>query len=371
MTAYSASMLMGYLGCEASSIRINHIYVRSLPMKRKYIIAILLIAFALAFLGIYFLFFDTSSLVFLDNEKVIGGSNFWGKTLVVSQKGDVYINSGSLSKEGNYGVKNVRQYNLHVANNFVQIYDGKDAVNANISGNGGCIVTGTHKVYLFKNDDEYYKTPQLLCEGYTQAFLSSGSTVHLLDENGDLGFIIINSPDDFIKIGGNVKKFLVVEKHENNLILALTDDHKLYFLSRDETLNDCQSYLDNIADFDCLVPHIHRLVFSLLDVDGNASYLMGDYDLTYESISDTKFTTTGKSIAKVASYDGGIAMIDTKNDLMLYGSYFNHDGEWSYESPDLKGESYQNNVTTVISGNNSFYIIKEDGSLICCYKKLL
>ena len=125
-------------------------------MKKKIFFAVISFIIVLSLGAIfYFNFFDTSGLVYLDkNEQIKYFDSEWNTLSVVSETGNCYITGERLTNEKNYGIGNIRKYNNHPLNQYVQIYDKGDAVSMNINQYGGTIITKTNDVYVFLNGND-------------------------------------------------------------------------------------------------------------------------------------------------------------------------------------------------------------------------
>ena len=112
--------------------------------------------------------------------------------------------------------------------------------------------------------------------------------IYVLSENGDFGYVTVDKPDDFSLIGQNVTAFKVVSKNSSDSIFALTNDQRLYILEPDETIQNSEKYIDNIVNFDVLVPHMHLCVLSIVDKKQDAYVSMRDSGVTYDCFSDKR-----------------------------------------------------------------------------------
>lgn len=329
-------------------------------MKKKIFFAVISLIIVLSLGAIfYFNLFDTSGLVYLDkNEQIKYFDSEWKTLSVVSETGNCYITGERLTNEKNYGIENIRKYNNHPLNQYVQIYDKGDAVSMNINQYGGTIITKTNDVYVFLNGNDSYRTPTYLCSGYTEAVLGDESKIYLLSKNGNFGYVTVDKPDDFSLIGQNVTAFKVEYKKSPDSIFVLTKNHNLYILKPNETIQSSQNHIDNILDFDVLVPHGNLCVFSIVDDKRDAYVFMRDCELTYDNFSNISlFQKAGKNISSVTSYDSGIAMMYENGDVALYGSDFD-------ESPDnieFTGEIVFSDVKAAFGGYKNLVLIKSNG----------
>lgn len=329
-------------------------------MKKKILFAVITFIIVLS-LGVIFYFnlFDTSGLVYLNkNEQIKYFDSEWKTLSVVSETGNCYITGERLTNEKNYGIENIRKYNNHPLNQYVQIYDKGDAVSMNINQYGGTIITKTNDVYAFLNGNDSYRTPTYLCSGYTEAVLGDESKIYLLSKNGNFGYVTADKPDDFSLIGQDVTAFNVEYKKSPDSIFVLTKNHNLYILKPNETIQSSQNHIDNILDFDVLVPHGDLCVFSIVDGKRDAYVFMRDYELTYDNFSNINlFQKTGENISSVTSYDSGIAMMYENGDVALFGSDFD-------ESPDdmeFTGDIVLSDVKAVFGGYKNLVLIKSNG----------
>lgn len=328
-------------------------------MKKK--IIILIISIAVLSLGylIYYNFFDTFGLVCLqDNENIVYVSKEWRTVAGVSDTGNCYI-GGHISEDENYGVDDIRKFKNYPYNKYVSIYDKGDAKSVKLEHNGGTIITENNEVYIFLNNNETYRTPKYFCKGYTSAVVGYNSKVYMLSENGDLVRADINAPENVEFIGNNVKEFNVTYKDDVESIFALTNDNKLYIINTDEQIENSKKYFENIYDFDVLVPHGNLCVLSLLDNNNNAYVLMDDYNITYEDIINTSsdFKKAGENVSSVTSYEKGIAIIDDKSNVSLYGS----DLDDVFDKLEFQGEVVFDDVKSVFGGAELLIIIKNNG----------
>ena len=330
---------------------------------KKVLIPIFSALFIAAFL-FWFFVLDTTGVVCLeDKSDVKYFSSVWHPYCVVSGSGDCYIGGDNLTKDKNYGVENIRTFNNTFNVNlidaeYVRIYDKGDAVYAKITRYGGAIITENNDVYVFLNGNEKYRTPTYLCTGYESAIVGNDSNVYLLSQNGVLEYIDINNPDKKRFIGDNIKKFDYERKSNIYSIFALTNDNKLYIINPDEQIENNEKYLSDITDFDILVPHEALCVFTYVNTKGTAYFLMDDLEIDYNDLNDSSFFwRRGKNIKSVTAYDGGIAMLDDKGDLYLYGDDFHYPDGMREFNEDL----VFSDVAAVFGGTDTLAILKTDG----------
>lgn len=325
------------------------------------LISTLLISMVFAF---HYNNFDTKGVVYLENKYDIKYLCVHGRRYcAISNSGNCYIGGGELRENSNYGVENIRTYNNFQNVNsdkssFVRIYDKGDAVYAKITPYGGAIITENNDVYVFLNGNEKYRTPTYLCTGYESAIVGNDSKVYLLSQNGVLEYIDINNPDKKRFIGDNIKKFDYERKSNIYSIFALTNDNKLYIINPDEQIENNEKYLSDITDFDILVPHEALCVFTYVNTKGTAYFLMDDLEIDYNDLNDSSFFwRRGKNIKSVTAYDGGIAMLDDKGDLYLYGDDFHYPDGMREFNEDL----VFSDVAAVFGGTDTLAILKTDG----------
>lgn len=333
---------------------------------KKRITAIIIIAVSSAIvlsLGIfgYINLLDTSGLIFMgEDERIVYFSSFFKQMAVVSDKGNCYLRGQSLTEEQNFGFDKIRQYNnndLWNMDKYAELYDKGDAVSIDINSYGGTIVTKTNDVYIFVNGNESFKTPAYFCSGYSRALLGGGERVYLLWENGKLGYVTLDKPDDFTLIGEDVSSFKVVERNRSDSVFALTNDHRLYILKPDEKIENSIKYIEKTVDFDILLYGMNTSILSIIDENQDAYLFMHDSGLAYDDFADKDlFQKTGENISSVTSYGEGIAMITENGDLALYGS----DAAGLPEN-QFSGEVVFTDVKAVFGGTSALEIITANG----------
>ena len=306
---------------------------------------------------------DMSKLVYMDDEEEF--ADISRGTLMfcaVSDKGNCYVNGARAEKNFNYGLDNYSAYNHADPDKWVQIYGGGDAVSVDMFSDdmGGCIFTGNHDVYLFLNRSDTYKTPTYYCSGYVSADKLNDETLYMLSENGDLETRSLSDPDNQAVIGNNIKKFCL-DKKDEMVIFALTEDNRLYITKNGEAITAQTPYIDHIIDFDYYYYSSKYGVLSLLTDDNTAYAVIGNHELSYDALSDESIRVKcGQNIISVSSYNGGIAMLDNNADVKLYGTQINDvDGDLAFQ-----GESVFHDVRSVSGEFMSICIIKQDGSLL-------
>lgn len=324
-------------------------------MKKKIVVVCVSLLFAVALCFVfYFNFIDTLGLKYMgENESIVYFDSEWNTYSVVSSDGNCYITGERLTNDKNYGIDNVRKYNNHPINRYVRIYDRGDAAFISINQFGGAIITNTDDVYVFLNNSKIDKTPTLICSGYSNAVVGDNERIYLLSKTGEFGYVTADNPNEFLLIGTNVTSFNVVNKGSVDSVFALTGDHRLYILEPDENIDNNKKYINNIYDFDVLVPHSDLCVLSVIDNKKDAYILMRNNDVTYDNFSDIhQFQKTGENVYSVTSYDRGVAMMYDNGDVALYGSDF--------EIPDnleFHGDVLFSNTKEVFGGYNSLVLI--------------
>lgn len=335
-------------------------------MRFRIIIAVIVILV----IGLAFFCYNPFGLDYMNsNEHIVFCSKNWRYTMaVVSDRGNVYLNSGRLEESQNFGIEDTHKFNCHNPKKYVEIYSKENAQVVSLTNYGGTIITNQKDVYIFQNGNSQYRTPTYILTGYSQAMLWDNDTLYLLSDSGDFGYIHIDKPDDFRIIKSNVKKFVIAEKGKETMAFVLSNNERLYFLKQAELMDNNENYIDGIVDFDILVPHSQLLIFSCLNTHSEASFLMGDYDLSFDDLNNSHyhFTKTGDNMVSVVSYGRGIAMLDNSHRVYLYGNDLDGSGDgWSF-SPDLefKGDQIAENVDSVFGGYLNLDIIKQDGEFI-------
>lgn len=344
-------------------IGITENYGRQTMKKRITTIIIVVSSAIVLSLGIfgYINLLDTSGLIFIgEDERIVYFSSSFKQMAVVSDKGNCYLRGQSLTEEQNFGFDKIRQYNnndLWNMDKYAELYDKGDAVSIDINSYGGTIVTKTNDVYIFVNGDESFRTPAHFCSGYSRALLGGGKRVYLLSENGRLGYVTLDKPDDFTLIGENVSSFNVVERNSPDSVFVLTNEHRLYILEPDEKIENNVKYIEKTVDFDILLYGINTCILSIVDEKQDAYLFMHDSGLTYDNFADKDlFQKTGENISSVTSYGEGIAMINNNGDLALYGS----DAAGLPEN-QFSGEVVFTDVKAVFGGTSALEIIMANG----------
>ena len=330
---------------------------------KKVLIPIFSALFIAAFL-FWFFVLDTTGVVCLeDKSDVKYFSSVWHPYCVVSGSGDCYIGGDNLTKDKNYGVENIRTFNNTFNVNlidaeYVRIYDKGDAVYAKITRYGGAIITENNDVYVFLNGNEKYRTPTYLCTGYESAIVGNDSKVYLLSQNGVLEYIDINNPEKTHIIGENIRKFNYVSKDDVFSIFALTNDNDLYIINPDEQIENNKKCLSGMTDFDVLIPHGDLCVFGYVNMEGETYMLNGDVGISYDTFTDeSAYIKTGENIHSVTAYDSGLAMLDDKGNLSLYGDDFHSSDNY----PEFNGEVVFTDVEAVFGGYRVLAILKNNG----------
>lgn len=306
---------------------------------------------------------DTTKLVYMDeDEKFVDIGRGYNMLCAVSDQGNCYVNGMRAEKNTNFGLEDYITFNHASPEKWVQIYGNEDAVSVDMFSDcgGGCIFTANHDVYLFLNGSEAYRTPTYLCSGYVSADKIDNTALFLLSEKNELVQCSFSDPTDCYVIGKNVKKFRL-GKQNDITIFALTEDNKLFILKNGEELTAQTPYIDHIIDFDFYLTSSQYCVLSLLTDDHMAFGVMGNYELSYEVLSNEDIRIPYDiDIVSVTSYSGGIAMLDKNADVKIYGTQItNSSGGW-----DFRGESVFHNVSSVCGDSQSLCVIKKDGSLL-------
>ena len=324
-------------------------------MKKKTIIITAVIIISLAF-AVKLCFNDYTNIYLNNSHAAIAFADSYYYTIgLVTQEGNCYV-KGSLSDEENYGVDKVPPSWL-LLNDYLKIYDKCDAEAIDLTAEGGTIITRTHDVYLFLNRQEKYHVPTLLTSGYTQACAWDQSHIYLLTESHDFGYVSSDNPDAFHLIMTNVEKFVIEQKtaEQGAVALVLTNNHQLFVLEGDNIKPD--EHIDHIIDFDVLCPHIGLSVISLLRDDHHAFCIIGDNELSYETLSDQSlYQECGSEINSVESYNRGIAMKDYRDRVFLYGDDF-HFKNTTLPNYDFHGECVFTDVSSVYGGDYNLIVI--------------
>ena len=278
----------------------------------------------------------------------------------VTDSGKCYVN-GVVDVNRNYGVANpsiIQNFN----EGYIEIYDKGDAETISISDKGGCIITNSGEVYVFCNELKGYKTPVYLCSGYKQAYLADETLVYLLSENNELGYISIEYPNDFVKIGDDIKRFKIGTDRENDYlpsVLSLSENGDLYITSYRQRISESAKIIDNVSDFDFVMPNLDTSVLSVLTKDHEALCLKGEYPLNYEGIIQESFKKVGENITDVISYEHGVAMMDDHNNLYLYGYGFKDGSDYG---DFFSGEKVFSDVKAVYGGDIFLIVVWNDNS---------
>ena len=285
---------------------------------------------------IYFCFFDTIGLVTVSkNESFISFSPGESFIAAVTDKGNVYV-KGDLTTEINFGSDKIRQYNHMLIADYIQIFGKGNASSVEIGPYGGAIVTEQSEVFIFINGSEKYKTPVFLCKGYKMANLVENK-VYLLSNEGVFGYVTIEDPDNFIKLGDNIVDFQI--EYYNNVLpcdvcFALTADERLYISKTGEALSDNVQHLDGIIGFSAVVitadlpsdsSWTNHIVLGLLDMNHDVLWLHDDLNKNngISKLADiNKYSVVGNNIDKICVYPYGIAMLNHTGDVSLYGTDF-------------------------------------------------
>ena len=102
-----------------------------------------------------------------------------------------------------------------------------------------------------------------------------------------------------------------------------------------------------------------HIEISLLDADHNAYWYETDLDKNFNNISNLdNYTITGSDVDKVVSYNRGVAMLNSKNEVSLYG----YDFDWWNEEL-FQGEVMFSDVCSVFSGHDSLVILFDNGDV--------
>ena len=326
-------------------------------MKNRYTILIsVLLPIALI---IFVCFSINTSSRFLNSDSDIIFSDSDSNTIgIVTKNGNCYV-KGNITAERNYGVENPPA-SLFRSDDFLKIYDKGNAKTINITSKGGTIITDSGEVYVFINDNKNYMLPVCFTTGYSQACVWDPSHIYLLSIDGDFGYVSIDSPDSFHLIKKNVRKFIIEGQtlEQGEVAFVLTNDNQLFVCPRDE--EGSVGSVNGILDFDVLCPHTKLLIISLLDTEHRAYYCIGDYDLSFETLSDRSiYTECGSNIESVVSYSKGIAMLNSQNEVSIYGSDYKHNS--SEADHVFKGEVVIEGALGVYGGDYNLIVSKETG----------
>lgn len=335
-------------------------------------IAIITSILAAVILIVYFIYFDTIGVVLMPDNETVETLSIYGKTTVaaVTDSGNVYV-KWYATKDSNYGVDRIRQYNNSKPNAFARIYDKMDAVSVNIGESGGCIITSESDVFVFVNGNENFRIPTYLCSGYSKAYLA-GDDVYLLSGDGMFGFVNIDQPDDFIVLGSDVVDFNIAYSdslYPFSVYFALTSDNRLYVSEFGKALEDCEQYFDDIIDFNTISfcadlvedDRVKKYIeISFIDSDHHAYWYEGDLDESLSKITDkSNYTLAGSNIQSAVAYPRGIAMLDSKGDASIYGHDFNYFGLEGF----LTGEVLFHDVKSLYSGESNLIVQYRNGDI--------
>lgn len=299
------------------------------------------------------------------DEGIIDVAFHWNMIGIVSTKGNCYV-KGPVSNINNYGLEEVPSSSFQ-RDNFMCIYNKGDAVSISLSRYGGIIINEMNGVYIFVNCSQKYSSPTLLCNGYVQAYFWDKDHIYLLSQNGDFGYVTLDDPTNFNRIGNNVSKFIVDVKNASaqQTLFALTKNNRLYILSADEVMSKSSDFINGITDFDLVVPHTELCVFTLKDEQSNSYLCMGNYDLSFESLSDkSKYIQCNNNTALLASYRNGAATLDSSGNVAIYGSephYSNDDNDYF----DYNGEILFTKANGIYGGIFNLIVTFEDGHYEC------
>lgn len=304
---------------------------------------------------------QTDNTVYFDeSESIKQADSFWYTTAIVSNSGNCYV-KGNLTQSINYGVKDVPP-SLLMKNGFIRLYDKGDAADINITSIGGCIITESNDVYVFLNKSADYAVPTYLCSGYTQACIWDDTHIYLLSDKGEFGYISLDNPGSFTKIAHNIKKFRIEVKEKTDpTIFVLSENEKLYILDCNEEFNENENFIDNVIEFDLLVPHTKLSILSILTKEHDAFCRFGDYSLNYEGINERSFEKIGENISSVTSYGKGVAMIDKQGRASLYGYGFNSNSD---SGEFFDSEVVFENVKAVFGGDYYLIVIMSDDTYL-------
>lgn len=342
-------------------------------MKLKPFIIIASVIVTLAII-VYFSFFETIGIVTKrDDEAIVSMSTSGYTVAAVADSGDVYVR-GRIDEYDNYGIERVREYNHLLTGQYTRIYDKKDATSVKINISGGCIITNKSDVYVFINGLKEYQTPTYLCSGFVKAIVVD-KDIYLLSDDGEFGFINIEKPNDFCCLGNNVADFDVEyidwEGPLSSACFVLTNDNRLYVSEMGKSFSDSEDYIDNVVDFDvvafCADLSAHRskdrgmkkyLEIGLLDDHHQAYYYEGYLDEEFSRMTNKEnYVLTGSNVDSVVSFPRGVAMLNRKGELALYGY-----GSW-HEDVFFTGETVLNGVRDAYTGEDSLIVLYKNNDI--------
>ena len=315
---------------------------------------------------------SSESVVMSDKETIIqlSSNNFW--IGAVSNTRNCYIRGSHLFNPFYYGVIDLKEFNSTKGKEFVCIYDKGDAEFISLSNNGGCITTINGDVYLFlngtdgsdppvfENDELLYRTPELFVSGYHYAELSNGEgIVYLLTEDNDLGYVTIDSPNEFHLLCSNVEKFKENTSSFRTLLIVLTTDNRLIILNSEDMYSTKLECFENILDFDIFRDgKSDRPSLIVLDENHDTYIGLDNYLSSFDSLDvNNYYKKIGEGIVSVTAYDRGVAMLDDDGSVSLYGSDLSS-GQYSQI---YNGEVVFTNVSFVSGDPKHLYIIRDNG----------
>lgn len=327
-------------------------------MSKRIILTLLLIFLTLICFG------ACSLNVISANEKIVNSSADSSNVCAVTDSGNVYFLGTDVYNERRNGIDNPSAFNLNntfYGEQFVCIYDKGNAKKVNYSTYGGTILTRDNEIYLFLNEEgENYQTVEFLCSGYVDAQLYKEHMIYVLSDNGEFGYITVDYPDIFHPIASNIENFKIRSSKLDTIALVLSSDNNLYIFDLLDGFDSKSKHFENVIDFDFIDSSYTQSVFSLVNSNYEAYVCVGDFKCSYDGISNEGLKAVGTGIDSVISYGQGVAMLDTDDNLLIYGSDLS---SFDYKDFDYvyKGETVLRDIQTICGSTKCLCVVTTEG----------
>lgn len=292
-------------------------------------------------------------------------------TALTTDGGNCYIRGTNFDNHNNYGVENVEQFNSRFdspfdnvsGDDYVMIYDKGNASKISVSEYGGIIITNDNCMYVFVNGNSYYRLPLLFDENCTDGYLYDSDTIYLLKENGDFGYVDINSPKHFNIIGKDIIKFRfqqITHFHGDitDNIFLLNKDGQLFITDNKQCVTNDVKFIPNVADFEVC----NNSNAAYLTKDGAlwyCDYYNSDIDIDYLMDNSKIQELHQNDIKSFSLYSGGIVFLYDNGNVYIHGYDFDYD----IERDSIHDQLFAAHCRNISSGLNNISLIDYDGRL--------
>ena len=310
----------------------------------------------------WFLFGYTGDLVFLKNEKVIGGSVRRGNAALIDEAGNCYIRTTGdpLGLTGKLAKQYKRRFNVLKENTFVRIYDREDAQSVTLFDGGGTIVSTTGVCYLFTNGYDTYAIPTAFCTHVKKA-VGRRERLYVLTDGNAFGWYSIADNSSFSLLLDDVEDFSLFTFTDAIMVLRKNGDLLLY---SSEKNGDAITLMVNVRQFswdDEWINGGYVLLFGGIYNDGSP-FLYEAYAADQNAIVDTVKTALPRRLdvlSDAVSVYGRGFLVRAKDGRVLY-----YGRELFQSDPEHDGTIICDDAHAVASDKSSACIIRNDGSYL-------